>query len=47
MCTIRDLLGVDFRAINDFPADNFAYEFDNNAETLTVTPALASMLRSH
>ena len=31
-CTIRDLLGVD--------ADNFSYGFDNNADTLTVTPAL-------
>ncbi|MGA2740503.1 MAG: DUF1592 domain-containing protein [Bryobacteraceae bacterium] len=39
-CTIRDLLGVDFRAGNDFPADNFSYGFDNNAATLTVTPAL-------
>jgi hypothetical protein len=42
-CTIRDLLGVDFRADppgNDFPADNFSYGFDNNAATLTVTPAL-------
>jgi hypothetical protein len=39
-CTIRDLLGVDFRAANDFPADNFSYGFDNNADTLTVTPAL-------
>lgn len=38
--TIRDLLGVDFRAGNDFPADNFSYGFDNNADTLTVTPAL-------
>jgi hypothetical protein len=39
-CTIRDLLGVDFRAGNDFPADNFSYGFDNNADTLTVTPTL-------
>jgi hypothetical protein len=38
--TIRDLLGVDFRAGDDFPADNFSYGFDNNAATLTVTPAL-------
>jgi hypothetical protein len=40
--TIRDLLGVDFRAGDDFPADNFSYGFDNNAGTLTVTPALAA-----
>ena len=39
-CTVRDLLGVDFRSANDFPADNFSYGFDNNAATLTVTPAL-------
>src|SRR5580693_9988287 len=39
-CTVRDLLGVDFRANDDFPADNFSYGFDNNAATLTVTPAL-------
>src|SRR5580704_15591085 len=39
-CTVRDLLGVDFRAAGDFPADNFSYGFDNNAATLTVTPAL-------
>jgi Protein of unknown function (DUF1592)/Protein of unknown function (DUF1587)/Protein of unknown function (DUF1595) len=39
-CTIRDLVGVDFRAGDNFPADNFSYGFDNNAATLTVTPAL-------
>src|SRR5580658_5532087 len=39
-CTVRDLLGVDFHAGDDFPADNFSYGFDNNAATLTVTPAL-------
>jgi hypothetical protein len=39
-CTVRDLLGVDFRAWDNFPADNFSYGFDNNAATLTVTPAL-------
>ncbi len=38
--TIRDLLGVDFRVNNDFPADNFSYGFDNNSDTLTVTPTL-------
>ncbi len=41
-CTVRDLLGVDFRAANDFPADNFSYGFDNNAATLTMTPALVA-----
>jgi len=39
-CTIRDLLGVDFHAAGDFPADNFSYGFHNNADTLTVTPTL-------
>lgn len=39
-CTIRDLLGVDFRASDDFPADDFSYGFDNNADTLKVTPTL-------
>jgi uncharacterized protein DUF1592/uncharacterized protein DUF1588/uncharacterized protein DUF1587/uncharacterized protein DUF1585/uncharacterized protein DUF1595 len=39
-CTMRDLLGVDFHAGDDFPADNFSYGFDNNAATLTVTPSL-------
>ena len=39
-CTIRDLLGVDFDAAGNLPADNFSYGFDNNAATLSVTPAL-------
>jgi Protein of unknown function (DUF1592)/Protein of unknown function (DUF1588)/Protein of unknown function (DUF1585)/Protein of unknown function (DUF1587)/Protein of unknown function (DUF1595) len=39
-CTVRDLLGVDFQADDAFPADNFSYGFDNNAATLTMTPAL-------
>jgi hypothetical protein len=33
-CTVRDLAGVNFRnfrAGDDFPADNFSYGFDNNA----------------
>jgi hypothetical protein len=40
--SVRDLLGVDFRPADDFPADNFSYGFDNNAATLTVTPSLAA-----
>jgi len=39
-CTVRDLLGADFHLGEDFPADNFSYGFDNNAATLTATPAL-------
>jgi hypothetical protein len=39
-CTVRDQLSVDFRAFDDFPADNFSYGVDSNAATLT--PALLS-----
>jgi Protein of unknown function (DUF1587) len=42
-CTIRDLLGVDFRAADALPADNFSYGFDNNAATLTMTVARAAI----
>jgi hypothetical protein len=38
--TIRDLLGVDFRADNDFPTDDSGYGFDNIADILTVSPLL-------
>jgi Protein of unknown function (DUF1592)/Protein of unknown function (DUF1588)/Protein of unknown function (DUF1587)/Protein of unknown function (DUF1585)/Protein of unknown function (DUF1595) len=38
--TIRDLLSVDFRADQDFPADDSGYGFDNIAEILTVSPML-------
>jgi hypothetical protein len=38
--TIRDLLGVDFRAIDEFPADDSGYGFDNIADVLTVSPTL-------
>ncbi len=38
--TIRDLLGVDFRATEEFPADDSGYGFDNNGDVLTVSPAL-------
>ena len=38
--TIRDLLGVSFRADRDFPADDSADGFDNIAEVLTVSPLL-------
>lgn len=39
--TIRDLLGVDFRPGDDFPADVPAHGFDNNAGVLSVSPVLA------
>ena len=32
--TIRDLLGVDFRPADDFPADDVGNGFDNIAEVL-------------
>ena len=38
--TIRDLLGVDFRANEEFPADDSGYGFDNIGDVLTVSPAL-------
>ena len=38
--TIRDLLGVNFRADRDFPADDSSYGFDNIGEALTVSPVL-------
>ena len=36
--TIRDLLGVDFRATEEFPADDSVYGFDNIGAALTVSP---------
>lgn len=38
--TIRDLLGVDFRPADDFPADDLGYGFDNIGDALTVSPLL-------
>lgn len=38
--TIRDLLGVDFHAENDFPMDDSGAGFDNIGEVLTVSPVL-------
>ena len=38
--TIRDLLGVDFKAADDFPADDIGYGFDNIADVLSVSPLL-------
>jgi hypothetical protein len=37
--TVRDLLGVDFRANEEFPADDSVYGFDNIGAALTVSPA--------
>ena len=38
--TIRDLLGVDFAVAELFPPDELAYGFDNNANVLSLSPAL-------
>jgi mono/diheme cytochrome c family protein len=38
--TIRDLLGVDFRADESFPADDSGEGFDNIGDVLTVSPVL-------
>ena len=38
--TIRDLLGVSFRADEEFPPDDSGYGFDNIGDVLTVSPAL-------
>ncbi len=38
--TVRDLLGVDFRADRDFPTDDSGYGFDNIGDVLTISPVL-------
>jgi hypothetical protein len=38
--TIRDLMGFDFRADEEFPADDSGYGFDNIGEVLSVSPLL-------
>jgi mono/diheme cytochrome c family protein len=38
--TVRDLLGVDFHAEQDFPTDDSSYGFDNISTALTVSPVL-------
>ncbi len=38
--TIRDLMGIDFRADEEFPADDSGYGFDNIGDVLSVTPLL-------
>jgi Protein of unknown function (DUF1592)/Protein of unknown function (DUF1588)/Protein of unknown function (DUF1587)/Protein of unknown function (DUF1585)/Protein of unknown function (DUF1595)/Ca-dependent carbohydrate-binding module xylan-binding/Planctomycete cytochrome C len=38
--TIRDLVGVNFRPANDFPADDSGYGFDNIGDVLSMSPLL-------
>ena len=38
--TIRDLLGVEFNAGDEFPPDDSGYGFDNIGDVLTVSPTL-------
>src|ERR1035441_9182765 len=38
--TVRDLLGVEFRANKEFPSDDLGFGFDNIASVLTVSPVL-------
>jgi mono/diheme cytochrome c family protein len=38
--TIRDLVGVDFKPADDFPADDVGYGFDNIGDVLTISPLL-------
>src|SRR6187200_3353366 len=38
--TVRDLIGVDFKPAEDFPADDVGYGFDNIGDVLSVSPLL-------
>ena len=38
--TVRDLLGVDFNATAEFPADETGHGFDNISDVLTISPLL-------
>ena len=38
--TVRDLLGVDFKPAEDFPADEVGYGFDNIGDVLSLPPML-------
>jgi hypothetical protein len=38
--TVRDLLGVDLKPAEDFPADDVGYGFDNIGDVLSVSPLL-------
>jgi len=36
--TIRDLLGIDFKGVADFPSDDVGYGFDNIGDVLSLSP---------
>lgn len=38
--TVRDLLGINFRPAEDFPADDYGYGFDNIGDVLSLSPVL-------
>ena len=38
--TIRDLMGIDFKASTDFPLDEVGYGFDNIGDVLSLSPIL-------
>ena len=38
--TIRDLMGIDYRTDEEFPADDTGYGFDNIGDVLSVSPLL-------
>jgi hypothetical protein len=38
--TVRDLLGIDFHASDDFPSDDVGYGFDNIGDVLSLPPIL-------
>jgi hypothetical protein len=38
--TIRDLVGIDFKPADDFPADDVGYGFDNIGDVLSLSPLL-------
>jgi hypothetical protein len=41
--TIRDLIGLDLRPADEFPADDIGYGFDNIGEVLAMSPILVEM----
>lgn len=38
--TVRDLIGIDFRPADEFPADDVGYGFDNIGDVLSIPPVL-------